>query len=425
MTARSFSALRERAAALDAKDALAKFRNEFHIPQCSDGREKIYFCGNSLGLQPKRLAAEMEAELSHWAKHGVDGHFEGKYPWMPYHENLTQPLADLVGALPTEVVAMNSLTANLHLMMVSFYRPTKQRYKILIEKHAFPSDRYACHSQIRFHGYDPQDALIELEDEPGSATLSVDTLAQYLDKHGKEVALVLMPGVQYYSGQLQDLKSIAEIARRKGCRVGFDLAHAAGNIPLQLHDWAPDFAVWCSYKYLNSGPGAVAGCFVHEAHQDDPALPRFAGWWGHEQESRFKMGPEFVPAKGAEGWQLSNPPIMALAPVRVSLEVFAEAGGMQPLREKSVELTNFLENTLLHLFPESVHILTPPEPEHRGCQLSLEVAGGKDIFDKLTNAGVVCDWREPNVIRIAPTPLYNRYLDVVDFAQALAGALEN
>ncbi|HZX89763.1 MAG TPA: kynureninase, partial [Rudaea sp.] len=357
-----------------------------------------------------------------WAGLGVEAHFRGKNPWMPYHAGVREHLAEVVGAQAGEVVAMNSLTVNLHLMMVSFYRPTAERPAILMEKNAFPSDRYAVESQIRHRGYDPASALIELEGDEPNGTISAAALERALDQHGPRVALVMLSGVQYLTGQLFDLKRIAELARRKGCLVGFDLAHAVGNVPVNLHDSGADFAVWCSYKYLNSGPGAVAGCFVHERHAAAAALPRFAGWWGHDQSTRFRMGPEFTPTPGADGWQLSNPPILALAPLRVSLEIFHRAG-IGRLREKSVALTGYFEHLIQTQLSGVVEIVTPSEPGRRGCQLSLRVNGprdaGRSLFEHLAGNGIVADWREPDVIRATPTPLYNRYIDCLRFVQAV------
>ena len=409
------------ALALDEADPLAPFREEFLIPPHEDG-EQVYFCGNSLGLQPKATRAALIDELDDWAALGVEAHFRGKHPWMPYHEEVRDHLAELVGAKPSEVVAMNSLTTNLHLMMVSFYRPTKERSAILIEKNAFPSDRYAVESQIRFHGFDPADALIELEGDEENGIISDSAIAAALEKHGSRIALVLMPGVQYLSGQSFDVRTVTEMAHKKGCVVGFDLAHAAGNIDVQLHDSDVDFAVWCSYKYLNSGPGSIAGCFVHERHARAD-LPRFAGWWGHNQQTRFQMGPNFAPTTGAEGWQLSNPPILALAPLRVSLDVFHRAG-MQKLREKSAALTGYLESLIQKWLSDVVEITTPREIDRRGCQLSLRVKGprdaGRSLYDYLLASGVVVDWREPDVIRAAPTPLYNTFADCVRFVTQIA-----
>ena len=408
------------ALALDEADPLREFRNQFHIPRHGDA-EQAYFCGNSLGLQPKAVRGALIDELDDWANLGVEGHFLGKHPWMPYHEFVRESLAACVGAMPSEVVAMNSLSVNLHLMMVSFYRPTPQRHAILIEAGAFPSDRYAVESQVRFHGFDPATSLIELEaDEPGG-TISMQAIERVLAERGNEIALVLWPGVQYRSGQAFDCKEVARLAHAQGCIVGFDLAHGAGNRVLDLHDSGADFAAWCSYKNLNSGPGAVAGCFVHERHARCDR-PRFAGWWGHDQATRFRMGPEFVPTPGADGWQLSNPPILALAPLRVSLEIFQRAG-MAALREKSIRLTGYLERLIQQRLADVLDIATPRDPARRGCQLSLRVIGGRErgraLFEHLSAAGIIGDWREPDVIRISPTPLYNRHADVLRFVRAV------
>ena len=418
--AADFAADETWALARDAADPLASFRDEFLIPPQAGG-EQTYLCGNSLGLQPRTTRAALLDELDAWAQLAVEAHFRGKHPWMPYHNEVREHLAELVGALPGEVVAMNSLTANLHLMMVSFYRPTAERNAILIEKSPFPSDRYAVESQIRLHGYDPATALIELDGDEPNGCISDVAIERVLDRHGTRIALLLLPGVQYRTGQVFDLKRITALAHAKGCVVGFDLAHSVGNIPVNLHDSGCDFAVWCSYKYLNSGPGAVAGCFVHERHARAP-LPRFAGWWGHDQATRFKMGPDFVPTSGADGWQLSNPPILALAPLRVSLEIFHRAGAAR-LREKSLALTGYLawltETQLAHI----IEITTPREPDRRGCQLSLRVKGGRDagrmLFEYLGTNGIIGDWREPDTIRVAPTPLYNRFIDCLRFAKAV------
>jgi kynureninase len=405
------------ALAEDAADPLASFRDDFHIPQNADGSDQAYFCGNSLGLQPRATRQALIDELDDWQSFAVEAHFNARHPWMPYHEFVREDLAAVVGALPHEVVAMNSLTTNLHLMMVSFYRPTTERPAILIEKHAFPSDRYAVESQIRFHGHDPASALIEIEGDQSDGTISDAAIQRVLDEHGARIALVLLAGVQYRTGQAFDLRAITEAAHRKGCVVGFDLAHAAGNLALRLHDSQCDFAVWCSYKYLNSGPGAVGGCFVHERHARTER-PRFAGWWGHDQDSRFRMGPDFAPMPGADGWQLSNPPILALAPLRVSLAIFRRAG-MDALRRKSVALTGYFETLLRERLDRVLEIATPREPERRGCQLSLRVRGGREdgraLFDHLNAIGIVVDWREPDVIRAAPTPLYNRRIDCLRF----------
>lgn len=408
---------------LDRADPLAGYRGQFHIPQHA-GRDEIYLCGNSLGLQPKRTAQYLNEELEDWQRLAVKGHFDGRRPWMPYHEQFTERTARLVGAQPVEVVNMNSLTVNLHLMLTSFYRPTAQRHKILMEAGAFPSDRYALESQVNLHGFDPDQSLIELKPRAGSADLDMADIESLLRSDGASVALVLLPGVQYYSGQVLDLARIARAGHAAGCKVGFDLAHAVGNIPLRLHDWDVDFAVWCNYKYMNSGPGAVAGCFVHARHAKAFELPRLAGWWGHDKASRFRMGPEFVPMAGAEGWQLSNPPILGLAPLLASLEIFDEVG-MEALRAKSVQLTGYLEWLLKEKLADEVEVLTTADPAWRGCQLSLRLHKGRDaarrVFEQLEEAGVTGDWREPDVIRVAPVPLYNSYRDVFEFVRILQG----
>jgi kynureninase len=409
------------AAELDRTDPLADYRYKFHIPRKQDG-EEIYLCGNSLGLQPLSTERYVREELEDWARLGVKGHFAGRRPWMPYHELFNERSARLVGAEPVEVVNMNSLTVNLHLMLVSFYRPTATRNRILIERSAFPSDRYAVASQIRFHGFDPDTSLVELAPAGSQRALDMDEVEALIRAEGERLALVMLPGVQYASGQAFDMARLTRAAHAVGALAGFDLAHAAGNLPLQLHDWDVDFAVWCNYKYINAGPGAVAGCFVHARHARAFELPRFAGWWGHDKATRFRMGPDFVPIPGAEGWQVSNPPILALAPLLASLEIFDDAG-MPKLREKSLRLTGYLEFLLDQRLPEAVEILTPRNPAERGCQLSLRIAGSRsrarNIFTRLEHAGVTADWREPDVLRIAPVPLYNTYTDVYRFVDVL------
>lgn len=402
---------------MDSADPLASFRAQFHIPKSQNGADCLYFCGNSLGLQPKSLKAAIDQELLDWQTFGVEGHWNAKNPWMPYHEFLTESLARLVGAKPSEVVAMNTLSVNLHLMMVSFYRPTKERYKIVIEGQAFPSDQYAVASQIKFHGFDPKDALIELKPRAGEKTIRTEDIEALIEREGDSIALIMLGGVNYYTGQLFDMKRITAAGHKKGCMVGFDLAHAAGNAPLSLHEWNVDFACWCSYKYLNSGPGSIAGCFVHERHANNPDLPRFAGWWGHDKTTRFKMGPDFQPIPGAEGWQLSNPPILSLVAVKTSLEIFDKAG-MKALREKSLTLTGYMEFLLDTLESDAFTILTPREPDQRGAQLSIVVKqGGRKVFEALEAQGVICDWREPDCIRVAPVPLYNSFADVYHFVR--------
>ena len=404
----------------DRADPLCGFRDEFLIPPHGDG-EQVYLCGNSLGLQPRATRQALLDELDDWARLGVEGHVHARHPWLPYHAEVRDSLAEVVGAQASEVVAMNSLTTNLHLMMVSFYRPTRERHAILVERDAFPSDRDAVSSQIAFHGYDPQTALIELDaDEPGG-TISMVAIERALREHGSRIALVLWPGVQYLTGEAFDLTAISKLAHAQGCMVGFDLAHAAGNTITNLHDSNCDFAAWCSYKYLNSGPGAIAGCFVHARHARSD-LPRFTGWWGHRESTRFLMQPEFDPAPGADGWQLSNPPILALAPLRVSLEIFQRAG-IQALREKSRQLTGYLEWLIRTHLDDVLEILTPADPERRGAQLSVRVRdgreAGKSLFDHLVAQGVLGDWREPDVMRLSPAPLYNRFEDCLRLADAV------
>ncbi len=408
------------AKSMDQRDPLRKFRAQFFIPETDDGAPCIYLCGNSLGLQPKPAREYVLQELNDWGKFGVEGHFHAKNPWMPYHRFLSESTARLVGAKPSEVVTMNSLTVNLHLLMVSFYRPTVQRHKILIESNAFPSDQYAVKSQIRFHGYVPDSALLELPLREGEVTHRTADILRFIESHGQEIALILIGGVNYYTGQAFEMDKITATAQAQGCAVGFDLAHAAGNVELKLHDWNVDFAAWCSYKYLNSGPGGLSGVFVHERHGNREDLPRFSGWWGHDQQTRFLMGPDFKPMSGAEGWQLSNPPILPMASLRASLEIFDEAG-MKNLRKKSCQLTDFTEFLINNLGAKNVAIITPRDPAQRGCQLSLVVRkNGRAVFDQLTKSGVICDWREPDVIRIAPVPLYNSFEDVFRFYEILS-----
>ncbi len=413
---------------MDADDPLAKFREMFYIPQTPEGNDEIYLCGNSLGCQPKLTQEYLQEELDKWAQTGVRGHFEGRFPWMPYHEFLLEGSAALVGGHKDEVVTMNSLTANLHFMMVSFYQPTAERFKIVIEDHAFPSDHYAVESQIRHHGFDPAEAMILVKPREGEELIRHEDLYQIIEEQGDSIALVMFPGVQYYTGQVFDMQTITAKAHAKGIMVGFDLAHAAGNIPMQLHDWDVDFAAWCSYKYINSGPGSVAGCFVHRRHAQNTELNRFAGWWGHDKQSRFKMENNFHAMPTAEGWQLSNPPILSLAAINASLDVFKQAGYMQPLREKSLKLTGYLEWLLQQELGDKLHIITPTNPDERGCQLSLTVAldgkDGKQVFDAIEKQGVTADWRYPNVIRVAPVPLYNSFEDVYRFVQLLKAELD-
>ncbi len=413
------------AQALDAQDPLRDFRWQFIFPQ-HQGRDVLYFCGNSLGLQPKSVRPALLAELDQWATHGVEGHFRGEKPWMYYHKFLTPAAARLVGALEHEVVVMNTLTTNLHLMMVSFYRPDASRFKIIMEAGAFPSDQYALESQARWHGFDPAEAIVEVGPRPGEDCLRTEDILAVIEREGPHTALVLFGGVNYYTGQFYDLAAITAAAHRAGAYCGFDLAHAAGNLPLRLHDWGPDFAVWCSYKYLNSGPGGPSGAFVHERHAERPELPRFAGWWGHDESVRFQMRKGFRPMRGAEGWQLSNAQIFSFAAHQASLEIF-DAAGMDALRAKSLLLTGYLEFVLdqANQSGQRFRIITPRDAAARGCQISaLTGAGGKKLYEYLSANGVVADWREPNVIRLAPVPLYNSFEDVWALGNLLLGAQE-
>lgn len=398
---------------LDSSDELQPFRQRFIFPQ-HNGADCLYFCGNSLGLQPDSIRPTLMAELDQWATFGVEGHFKGEMPWMHYHKFLKEASARLVGALPHEVVVMNTLTVNLHLMMVSFYRPSGNRFKIMMEAGAFPSDQYAVESQVRWHGFDPEIAIVEVKPRAGEETLRTEDILAAIENEAEQIALVLFSGVNYYTGQFYDLPAITSAAQRAGAAVGFDLAHTAGNLPLQLHEWGPDFAVWCSYKYLNSGPGGPSGAFVHERHADNPDLPRFAGWWGHDESERFQMRKGFKPMSGADGWQLSNAQIFSFAAHLASLRLF-DAAGMDHLRTKSLQLTAFLEFILNDLPDAQQHfqIITPSEPSARGAQLSmLTNAHGKELFEFLTRQGVIADWREPNVIRLAPAPMYNSFEDI-------------
>ena len=409
---------------LDHADPLAGFRDRFNIPRQPDGSPVVYLCGNSLGLQPASTREYVNEPLDDWAAYGVEGHFRGKHPWMPYHELLTEQTARLVGAAPQEVVVMNSLTVNLHLMLVSFYRPTRERHKIVIEANAFPSDRYAVESQIRYHGLEPSASLVELQPRHDEATLRTEDILEYVGREGPSVAVIMLGGVNYYSGQAFEMEAITRAGRAAGCVVGFDLAHAAGNLVLKLHDWGVDFAVWCSYKYLNGGPGSTAGCFVHERYAGKTDIPRFAGWWGHNKQTRFLMGPQFEPIPGAEGWQLSNPAILPMAALRASMDIFDEAG-MNALRTKSVKLTGYLDSLVRGNEGKSFEIITPNDPTQRGAQLSIKVYNnGRSVFNALTEMGIICDWREPDVIRVAPVPLYNSYSDVSQFARALGELIE-
>ena len=402
----------ETAQELDAKDSLASYRNKFHIPK-HNNKETAYFCGNSLGLQPKATAEYLMQELTDWQNHGVEGHFLAKNPWVSYHEILTEKAARIVGALPSEVVMMNQLTANLHFLMVSFYRPTATKYKILTEAKAFPSDQYAVESQVKFHGHNPANAIVEIEPEPNSNYISNESIIAAIEKHKDELALVFIGGVNYYTGQVFDMKRIAECCKKYNIIVGYDLAHAAGNVKLNLHDWNVDFAAWCTYKYLNSGPGSVGGVFVHQKHATSFDLPRFTGWWGHDKTTRFKMDKKFIPMSGAEGWQLSNAPILSMAAHKAALDVFDEAG-IDALITKSKQLHSYMLFLLNDVIAEkNIEIITPSNESEHGCQVSmLAKTDGRKMFDTLTNNGIITDWREPDVIRVAPVPLYNSFYDV-------------
>lgn len=404
---------------LDERDPLRRFRSEFHIPTDDAGRELIYFVGHSLGLQPRSTRSAVEEELTRWAEMGVAGHFRGPLPWTRYHEVLGPLMSPIVGASPAEIVVMNALTVNLHHMMISFYRPSPGRFKILMEDHAFPSDRYAVVSQCLLHGYDPDEAIVTMNPRSGEHTPRTEDVLESIRTNGREIALILLGGVNYYTGQLFDLQAVTREGRRAGCVVGFDLAHAAGNVELRLHDWGVDFAVWCCYKYLNGGPGSLAGCFVHERHAGNNDIPRLQGWWGESLDKRFQMSGGFEPMRGAAGWQMSNPNVLSLACIRASLEIF-RAAGLPALRSKQRLLTSYLEFLLTTQLPGKVQIITPSDPDQRGSQLSLLVSdGGHQLYEHLLRSGIVCDWRNPNVIRAAPVPLYNTFHEVWRFVQAI------
>lgn len=410
----------------DEQDSLSHFRSKFYIPQIN-GKDSIYFTGNSLGLQPKSAKNYIETEVEDWASLGVEGHVHARHPWVSYHEMFPPLLAKIVGCKENEVVAMNQLTVNLHLLMVSFYRPTKQRYKIICEAKAFPSDQYAFESQVQFHGLNPNEAIIEVSPRVGEHTIRHEDIIKAIEDNADSLALVLFGGVNYYTGQLFDMKSITDAAHKAGAYAGFDLAHAAGNAELHLHDWEVDFACWCSYKYLNSGPGGVAGIFIHEKHTTNNALPRFAGWWGTSKSNRFKMLPEFEPIPTAEGWQLSNAPIFSMAVHKASLDIFEEAG-FENLLAKGRKLSNYLLFVLDEINASQNHkvieVITPRIEKEKGCQVSmLMLERGKEIFETLISKGVIADWREPNVIRVAPTPLYNSFEDVWRFGEIISGIL--
>jgi len=406
---------------LDEQDALGDFRNKFFIPQ-HEGKDCIYFTGNSLGLQPRSVKNYIQQELDDWARLGVEGHFNAKNPWLSYHEIFPHRLCNIVGCLPHEVVAMNQLTVNLHLLMVSFYRPTKERFKIICEAKAFPSDQYALESQARYHRFDPAAAIIEVQPRQNEHTLRTEDIVSTIQRHGREAAMVLFGGVNYYSGQFFDIKAITEAAHEVGAYAGFDLAHAAGNVELNLHQWNVDFACWCSYKYLNSGPGGVAGAYIHERFATDRTVPRFAGWWGYIKETRFEMDRGFDPIPTAEGWQLSNAPVLSMAVHKASLDIF-EAAGMMRLHEKRKKLTGYL-HFLVHEVNKKnrigIEVITPSNEEERGCQVSMLIhEKGREVFTALLDKGVVADWREPNVIRVAPVPLYNTFGEVWRFGNII------
>ncbi len=408
----------------DHLDPLNRFREKFHIPKDKQGNELVYLCGNSLGLQPKNTQKYIQEELNDWAKLGVEGHTEAKHPWMPYHEFLTNSMAKIVGAKPQEVVMMNTLTTNLHLLMVSFYQPTKTKYKIVIESDTFPSDKYAVESQLDFHGFDKKEGLVLWKPRNGEDLCRFEDLEDIINKQGDEIALLLIGTTNYYTGQSFPIKKITELGHKHNCIVGFDLAHGAGNIQPELNKNGPDFAVWCSYKYLNSGPGSLGGLFVHERHANNPKLKRFTGWWGHNKKTRFNMRQEFDVIPGAEGWQLSNPPILSMAAIRASLDIYEEAG-FENILAKQKKLTGYLEFLLQNLKNDRISIITPSNPEERGCQLSLAVKNAdRSLHDKLSKAGVISDWREPDVIRVAPAPLYNSFEDVYLMVERLKQCLE-
>ena len=410
----------------DKSDELSDYRQRFHIPTVN-GKDALYFTGNSLGLQPKSVKSHLMQELDDWAKFGVEGHFEAKNPWVLYHKILSEPFARLVGAQPDEVVAMNGLSVNLHLMMVSFYQPKGKRTKIICEAKAFPSDQYMLESQVKSHGLNPEETIIEVSPREGEHCIRQEDILSCIEEVGDELALVFWGGVNYYTGQVFDMPKITEVAKGVGAFVGFDLAHGVGNVSLNLHDWGVDFACWCSYKYLNSGPGSVSGIFVHNKHENNKDLPRFAGWWGHDEERRFLMEKGFVPMKGAQGWQLSNAAVFSMAPCKASMDIFDEVG-MPKLIEKSRKLTNFMEfvfNDISVRYDNcNFEIITPKEERYRGCQLSVLMHGqGKEMFDYITKEGVIADWREPNVIRLAPVPLYNSFEDIFKLGQIIENAL--
>jgi kynureninase len=409
----------------DANDPLKHFRNMFYFPMMN-GRETVYFTGNSLGLQPKTTQDYVLNELEDWATFGVEGHFHARKPWLSYHEQFAEPVSKIVGALPEEVVVMNQLTVNLHLLLVSFYRPTKTRYKILCEAKAFPSDQYALESQVKLHNLDPDDAIIEVAPRSGEHCIRHEDILEAIEKNKDSIAVIMIGGVNYYNGQVFDMKRITEAGHKAGAIVGFDLAHAAGNLKMELHNWDVDFACWCSYKYLNSGPGGVSGVFINKRHLNKPNIIRFAGWWGHDKETRFKMEKGFIPMPTAEAWQMSNAPVLSMAAHKAAVDIFTQAG-MDELVAKTEKLTGYLEfiiDEINKALDQKLEIITPRDKKQRGCQLSIVAHGrGKDLFNKLMAAGVVSDWREPNVIRCAPVPLYNSFEDVYRFGEILKESL--
>ena len=409
---------------LDLEDPLARYRENFHIPKSQNGNDVIYFLGNSLGLQPKGAIDAVMEEMEKWRFIAARGHNQGKRPWAVYEKNLNKNLAYIVGGLESEVVAMNSLTINLHLLMITFYRPSTERYKILIEEKAFPSDQYAIASQMQFHGYNPKDGIIQIKARKGEKTIRHEDILDIIEKEGDSIALILLGGINYYSGQLFNIKEITNIGKRKGCIVGFDLAHAAGNAELMLHNWNVDFATWCNYKYLNGGPGSIASIFIHERHNFDADIPRLAGWWGHDRESRFTMPSKFKPLPGAEGWQVSNINILSASSLIPSLDIF-KASGMTKLRQKSIKMTGYMEFLLDDLNSNKIfEIITPRNEKERGCQLSLLFdSNGKEVFQQLNTNNVICDYREPDLIRFAPVPLYNSFNEIYKFAEILKGLI--
>jgi len=407
---------------MDSKDELRNFRDQYHIPK-KEGKDAIYFCGNSLGLQPKEAAGLVENEMNRWRDLGVEGHFKGEWPWTQYHKAVVHPAMDIVGAKEEEIIHMNTLTVNLHLLMASFYKPTKDRHLIIMEAGAFPSDQYVVESQVRMHGFDPETSIVEVSPVDGETLISTDQIKELIRKNGDRTALVLFGGIQYFTGQCLDMAEISKVTHETGAFLGLDLAHAVGNVPLKLHEWGVDFAAWCTYKYLNSGPGSLAGLFVHERHANRKDLPRFAGWWNHNKETRFNMRQPFDVMSGAEGWQLSNPPILSMAAIRASLDMFAKVG-MKALREKSEKLTGFFEYLISQIDSDQIQIITPSDPKERGCQLSIQVKNAdKNLHNKLTENNIITDWREPDVIRCAPVPMYTSFEDVYRMVEVLKSLL--